>query len=78
MTAPIPFVTHPQRLSGGGPRILTGKHHENQKNKKRTNSPRKTKARDIPRDLPPVKYTANMPTTIEKRLNISINIAIKK
>jgi len=78
MTAPIPFVMHPQRFSGGGPRMFTGIHHENQKNRKSTNSPRKTNARDIPRDFPDVKYTANIPTTIEKRLNISINMAIKK
>ncbi len=77
MTAPTPLVIHPKRFIGGGPNMF-GAPEAHQKNKKRMNRPKITKAIEIVRDLPPAKYTANIPTTIENRLNKSINMAMKK
>lgn len=55
MNAAKPLVIQPQRPIGGVPKILTGKHHENQKNKNNIITPKKTKAIDILRVLPPLK-----------------------
>ena len=55
MNAANPLVIQPQRPIGGGPRILVGKHQENQRNRNRTKTPRRTKMIDMVRDLPPLK-----------------------
>jgi len=55
MNAEKPLVIQPQRPIGGGPRMIVGKHQENQRNRNRTKIPRRTKMIEIIRDFPPLK-----------------------
>ena len=55
INAEIPLVIHPQSSNGGGPRKLTGKHHENQKKRNSTINPMNTNAIDIFLVFPPLK-----------------------